>query len=445
MSRTDVAAPRVIWLTLGGALLACLVLFAAGLLLTPPTQAQDLGLAISKTLRGSEVVQIGQVLEFSIRITNTGTLTVTEIDLVDEFVGAIVAPSGVGPFSRPGDPPLSDTAPYNYDGAETISWALLGGAAELPPGESLEVIVRLRAIRPTDSLQTVNFARIERAVRSDGQTSGGGSASAPARPNGARLPMSKTLGAPAPVASGLPITFTIVITNDSLVDIVSLPLRDVYNPAALRFESAQPPPLSVDQVGGVLVWDDLLTITGRRALAPGESLTVVTVYTALRDITSAVNTAEVRGARDEYDNAVEPAQAQAPIRIVGPTATATATASATATATAAPTEAPTDEPSRPRPSATAPATATIAATAALTATVEAPTATLEQPSATAEQPSATAEQPTAAPAGGQAGGQAGASAPTRLPRTGVAGAGWGLWAALGLALVVAGALWRRRV
>lgn len=304
-----------IWLAAGALAALALALFAVGMFARPAI-AQDLGLEISKSLRGGPEVQVGQILEFSIRITNTGALPLAELDLVDEFVGAIVAPVGSGPFAEPGDPPLSDTAPFTYDGGETITWSLLGGGATLEPGEGLEVIVRLRAVRPTADLQTVNRARIARAVRSDGASAGGGDAAVPAQPDGARLPMSK--GAPAPVAAGLPITFTIVITNDSLVDIVALPLRDVYNPAALGFESADPPPDTADEAAGVLAWGDLLALTGRARLAPGESITVQTVYTALRDITAAVNTAEVSGARDEYGNAVQPRQAQVPIRVVAP-------------------------------------------------------------------------------------------------------------------------------
>jgi LPXTG-motif cell wall-anchored protein len=302
-------------------------------------QAQDLSLEISKTLRGGDVVQVGQILEFTIDIANTGDVPIVELELVDEFVGAIVAPVGFGPFAEPDDPPLSDTTPFVYDGNQTITWQLLGGGERLDPGERLQVVVRLRAVRPSADLQIVNRARIERAIADDGRSGGGGSTAVPARPEGARLPMSKTLGVPAPVAAGLPMTFTIEIRNDSLVDITNLPLRDVYNPAAIAFVSADPPPLSVDAAAGVLVWDDLLAITGRGVLRPGETLRVTTEYLALRDIDAAVNTAEVSGARDRYGNAVAPRQAQAPIRIVGPDATPTA-----------PVE---DRPAPPRPRATA--------------------------------------------------------------------------------------------
>lgn len=366
------------WMVIGVVIVSALFsLFIGG---WRTVYAQDLRLEISKTLRGSEVVQVGQILEFVITIRNAGTVPIVEMELVDEFVGSIVAPVGAGPFAEPDDPPLSDTAPFVYDGNTTITWQLFGDGTSLAPGESIDVIVRLRAIRPSSELQTVNRARIDRAIAEDGRNSSSRESSAPARPEGARLPMSKTLGAPAPVQAGLPITFTIEISNDSLVNITNLPLRDVYNPAAISFISADPPPISVDNVAGVLVWDDLLAITGRGVLRPGETIRITTVYLALRDITSAVNTAEVNGARDRYGNAVAPRQAQAPIRIVEPEPTPSTpdsgepepTPRPRATATATNTPFPTHTPG-PRTTvmvvvATATATATSTAETLATAT-----------------------------------------------------------------------------
>jgi LPXTG-motif cell wall-anchored protein len=414
-SNARLAGP--LWLAAGSLIALTLTLFAAGLLSARPAHAQGLGLEITKTLRGSAEVQIGQILEFTIRITNTGALPLTDLDLVDEFVGSIVAPVGSGPYAKPGDPPLSDTTPFSYDGSQTITWSLLGGGKTLPTGGSLAVLVRLRAVHPTADLQTVNRARIARAIRSDGGSAGGGDASVPARPDGARLPMSKSMGAPAPVAAGLPITFTIIITNESLIDIVSLPLRDVYNPSALRFESANPPPDSVDQVGGVLAWSDLLSTTGRAALRPGESIRIQTVYTALRDITDAVNTAEVSGAKDEYGNAVSPRQAQVPIRIVGPSETPGPSGPL-----------PTDAPLPTRtPFATAgPRLTEIAGRTATAAAQTAPTAT---PTDTAQAaPTAVATTPVM---------------PTSLPNTGESGPSPLLWLIMGLALLGAALALRR--
>jgi LPXTG-motif cell wall-anchored protein len=392
-----------------------LAIFAAGLLSARPARAQSLGLEITKTLRGGAEVQIGQILEFTIRITNTGTLPLTDLDLVDEFVGSIVAPVGSGPYAKPGDPALSDTAPFSYDGSQTITWGLLGGGKTLAPGASLAVLVRLRAVHPTADLQTVNRAHIARAIRSDGGSAGGGGAEVPARPDGARLPMTKSLGVPAPVAAGLPITFTIIITNESLIDIVALPLRDVYNPAALRFVSANPPPDTADQVGGVLAWGDLLATTGRTALHPGESLRIQTAYTALRDITDAVNTAEVSGAKDEYGNTVQPRQAQVPIRIVGPGETPVPSGPL-----------PTDVPlptSTPLATAGPRLTEIVGRTATAAAAQTTPTRDLPTPQAT----------PTLV-------------VPASLPNTGDAGPSPAIWLVVGLAMLGAAlALRRRRV
>ncbi len=427
-----------LWRVAGLLIALSLALFAVGLLATRSARAQDLGLEITKTLRGGTEVQLGQILEFSIRITNTGTLSLNELDLVDEFVGSIVAPVGSGPHAKPDDPPLSDTAPFSYDGNQTISWSLLGGGKTLGPGESLTVLVRLRAVHPTSDLQTVNRARIARAIRSDGGNAGGGSAAVPAKPSGARLPMSKSMGVPAPVAAGLPITFTIVITNESLIDILSLPLRDAYNPAALRFESANLPPDSVDQVGGVLIWGDLLATTGRTTLHPGESIHIQTVYTALRDITNAVNRAEVSGAKDEYSNAVQPQQAQVPIHIIEPSVTPIPseqlpTGVPTATRTAKPTAKPGHRP------ATAPtATTTPSATASpyLTETAER-TATVSDQTMIAATPTETTQ---ATPIGVTT---TPVVMPTILPHTGESGLSPVIWLILGLTLLGASLALRR--
>jgi uncharacterized repeat protein (TIGR01451 family) len=384
----------------GLSIFAVLLLLAIGLSNPRHINAQDLGLEITKTLQGGSQVQVGAILEFTIRVRNTGNLPLTSLQVVDEFVGSIVAPVGTGPYARPGDPPLSNTTPYTYDGNQTIVWDLLGNGQQLAPGETLEIVVRLRAIRPTSDLQVVNRARIERAIRSDGQQEGGGSAEAPAQPSGARMPMTKSLGVPVPVRVGLPITFTIVITNDGAIDITDLPLRDIYNPAALRFVSASPPPTLVDEPSGLLEWSDLLDITGRSALRPGESIEVQTVYIALQNVRQAVNQAVVSGARDEYNNTLEDSRAEVPIFIVGPEVTATAEA------TAVPEEEE-DEEEEERPTRTATATASIAATATETATA---TATLEATATATLEATATATL-VATVAGG-------AATPASLPNTG---------------------------
>src|SRR5262245_11084367 len=49
-------------------------------------QAQGtLSLAIDKTLQGSNVVRVGQYLTFTIRIANTGTISIAQLPLFDNY------------------------------------------------------------------------------------------------------------------------------------------------------------------------------------------------------------------------------------------------------------------------------------------------------------------------------------------------------------------------
>ncbi|NJL34362.1 MAG: DUF11 domain-containing protein [Chloroflexaceae bacterium] len=99
-------------------------------------------------LEGDEVVEVGEVLEFTIRIRNTGSLSITQLVVVDTFEASIVAPSGIGQYAEADDPPLAIPA-ADFDGNNTITWD--NAVSELPngelgPGETLELTVHLRPI-----------------------------------------------------------------------------------------------------------------------------------------------------------------------------------------------------------------------------------------------------------------------------------------------------------
>lgn len=325
-----------------------------------PAQAQTLGLEIRKTLQGNPQVQVGQLLEFTIDIRNTGALTLTRLVVVDEFVPTIVAPSGVGAFAEPDDPPLADP-PASFDGNATIRWenALSdtpGGV--LPPGETLTLRVRLRAYRPTADLQIVNRARVEEAIRDDGSDLGRREAEAVgAEIGGANAPVEKRLAATQPVQVGQEVPFVFSVRNAGFVDLESVPISDFYDPSVLQFLRSVPQPSSVNETQGVLAWDDLLAAAGVDRLRPGESIEVTTVYLALRPIDQSINQVRTRGVRDRYDNEVEAERAEVPIQIVPAQQTATATSVITATTpTATATSSITDT------TATATATATSTAT-----------------------------------------------------------------------------------
>lgn len=285
---------------------------------------EELGLEISKTLDGGEVVQVGQILGFTIRIRNTGTLSITHLVIEDIFDDSIVEPSQVGTFAESDDPPPS--IPPGTISGNTITWDDVVENLpdqELGPGEEMELKVHVRAIHPSESLLTVNYAAIKEAIARGGRKeSDVGEDSYNGDVGGNNAPVTKSLITPDPITAGMLVTYTIQVSNDGLVPLDSIPLKDRYNPSVLEFVRAVPPPSSSDIANGELTWSDVLAITGRSQLEPGETIELTTVYKALQAVDGSINEVEVNGASDRYGNTLAPRDAQAPIRII-PAATDT--------------------------------------------------------------------------------------------------------------------------
>jgi uncharacterized repeat protein (TIGR01451 family) len=305
---------RSLLLAAGLSILTLALFVALATFGTPVAAAQSqpaLGLAISKTLAGSNLVHLGQPLTFTIRITNTGTISVVKLPLLDDYDSTIIAIDHAAPaFSAqpaPGQLVWNDLIPL---------FPSLGGA--LQPGQSIAVVTYFRTVRA--NVATVNKARIGDAVGWGGKVHGGGGNQGQAGTRGGRVIVKK---APAPGVVpqiGQPITFTISVLNDGAADVTKLPLEDTFMPDVLQFSAAKPAPNQVDPAGGKLRWDDVLPGLGRTRLRPNETITVTTVFTALKAIDGkVVNSVGANGVRDEYGNAIDaPRQTEIPIRIVAP-------------------------------------------------------------------------------------------------------------------------------
>jgi hypothetical protein len=414
LRRCLLAAAALAVLALG----LCYALAPTPLAAAPAPQAGTLALELTKTLQGSDVVRVGQMLTFTIRLRNTGTISITHIPLLDEYNAAVLRLERTSPLST-----TSSVTPAAELG--TISWtdlptATVGGP--LPPGQSFEVVTVFRAIAPREV--TVNRARAETLLGWGGATGAGGSAEDQGRAEGGRLLVDKGLAPGQTPRSGAPITFTIAITNDGAADVVRVPLRDTYSTTHLLFWRAEPPPSAVVTAAGRLEWGDLLPGLGLSRLRPGQVVTVTAVFTALRSIDGAVvNRAEAFGVRDEFGNEVAaPRRAEVPIRILpGPAEATPRPATPTPTPTPRPErerERPTDT---PEPTPTATPAATVTATAGLTDTAAI---------------SGTSPVSGTAPVTDTAGL---APTPAALPRTGAPHDTDG-WALAALALLAAGAL-----
>jgi LPXTG-motif cell wall-anchored protein len=385
----------------------CYIAVPSNLAAAPSAQTGTLSMEISKRLQGSDVIQVGQELTFTIRITNTGTISITTLPLIDEYESSILQLERTIPLS-------STNIVTPATGGGLIIWSDLTTDTvfgPLNPGQSIEIITVFRAIAPR--VATVNRARIGAAVGFGGQEYAGDERSSTGDAIGGQVIVRKELVTDTVAASGLPLTFTITISNDGAADLTRIPLRDTFDLTYLQFASAIPTPTLTSTATiteGVLEWDNVLTGLGLTRLRPGEIITVTTVFTALRSVEAAfINRAEASGVRDEFDDDVQaPRQAEVPIRIIpGP-------AEATPTSTPTPTPAPREEP-QPRDTPV-PATPTETPT-------QTPSPTVETTATPTPEAAGIAATPTVA-------------APATLPRTG--GSDHLLWAVIA-ALLLAGA------
>ena len=381
----------------------CYIAVPSNLAAAPSAQTGTLSMEISKRLQGSDVIQVGQELTFTIRITNTGTISITTLPLIDEYESSILQLERTIPLS-------STNIVTPATGGGLITWSDLTTDTvfgPLNPGQSIEIITVFRAIAPR--VATVNRARIGAAVGFGGQEYAGDGRSSTGDAIGGQVIVRKELVTDTVAASGLPLTFTITISNDGAADLTRIPLRDTFDLTYLQFASAVPMPTFISTAAiteGVLEWDNVLTGLGLTRLRPGEIITVTTVFTALRSVEAAfINRAEAPGVRDEFNDEVPaPRQAEVPIRIIpGP-------GEATPTSTPTPSPIPREEP-QPRDT---PVPATPTAT---------PTPTVENTATATPEVAGIAATPTVA-------------APATLPRTG--GSDHLLWAMIA-ALLPAGA------
>jgi LPXTG-motif cell wall-anchored protein/uncharacterized repeat protein (TIGR01451 family) len=303
------------------ALLAAFVFAVTGLSLAwlvAESQAQGDEIEVNKTLAGSQTVRVGEVITFHITIRNSTAFSLTTVPLTDVFRADILSP--VPAYV---DPPYDSLTYVGNSGV--ISWtdvaAHFGGF--IHPGQTVTVTLAFTAEHPTGQLVVVNRAAVHDAINIRGESDFAGGDDAQNDTIGGSTPLTKTLEPPdyAPEV-GLPVTFTIRIRNDGAAELTRLPLEDTYDPAVLAFNYAVPTPTLVITATGVISWADLTAFFGP---IPGDTtITVTVVFTALSDIETSVNQAQVVGARDEFGNDLAAGQDEVPIRILPlplPTAT----------------------------------------------------------------------------------------------------------------------------
>src|SRR4029079_19407399 len=163
--------------------------------------AGTLSMAITKQLNGSPVVTVGQYVDFTIRITNTGTISITKLPVIDNYDAQVLR------FDQASPPPSSiSNGQLTWT---TLPTSTLGGP--LQPGQTLTIKTRFRVIGI--SALTLNRARIQDAIGQGGQSGGGGSDQSGGKTEGGRVVIEKVLAPGVTPQSGRPVTFTITVRN----------------------------------------------------------------------------------------------------------------------------------------------------------------------------------------------------------------------------------------
>jgi hypothetical protein len=303
-------------------------------------RAQTGTIYVDKQLgRANNTVRVGEYLTFTIFIENQSAFTVTTLPLSDTFNAAVLGFVDAVP--------APDAAPVNG----RLDWSdLTTYFGDLPPGQSVTVVVGFIAEHPSPAI--VNAAEVHDALGSNGAIGGDDSTDMTGESIGGSAPVLKELAGGVIPAAGVPLTFSITITNNGATTMTVVPLIENYDPLYLQFDTAVPPPDEVNPVTGVLTWTDVTSSTGDIPAFGTVDLTVV--FTALAAINNTVNNASVSGAIDWYGNDLAGGGDNVPITIIDDS-TPTPTPQPTSRSTRAP-----QSTATPMPTTTATATATTA-------------------------------------------------------------------------------------
>ncbi len=253
---------------------------------------------VKRLNKSTSVVKVGEVLSFTINLTNKSAFSLTHVTLLDNYENSVLAFAG------------ADTAPDNTTSGE-ITWDNVADPPILPD-QTLTFTLYFTAEHPRTSV--VNHVQAKDIVSYGSAISNTSNQAQLDKAVGGAAPIYKAILPPGYVPqAGQPVTFTHLITNDGAAMLIFLPLTDTYNADFLEFNYAIPAPSLTSP--GQLVWNDLTTDFGG-PLPPGATVVVTTVFTSTQGGTTK-NHASTAGARDEYNNDVTAGAAQVPITIIG--------------------------------------------------------------------------------------------------------------------------------
>jgi uncharacterized repeat protein (TIGR01451 family) len=257
---------------------------------TIPNVAPAVSVKKTLVIPADGIAVIGEALQYTVQVANTGNTTLSTIALTDTFPAANLA------F-------VSASLTPSSTGSGTVSWTNVG---PLTSGQSITLTLNFAAL--TAGATVTNTA----SANAGGSVTGSSFANVTlTRP--AHI-VTKTLISPTPGPANIGdnVVFRISVQNTGTTAITTLPLEDTFSGADFSFVSATTTP---DATGnGALLWND---ITGSGSLAAGATATAIDVTLRARGAAApAVNNASASYSVDVNGDSVPTASSSATITLL---------------------------------------------------------------------------------------------------------------------------------
>ncbi|MFN8453778.1 MAG: hypothetical protein U0401_03755 [Anaerolineae bacterium] len=244
------------------------------------------GLAVDKSVALAAVVP-NQAVTYTIRVTNTGNVTLTTVEVRDTLpIGFVYVPNSATP------------APSSTANGQLI-WNDITGGLGLGPGQL--ALINFRVTMPATISTYINTAIVTGTHPTGVLTA---TDSVPVIVTDPAVAVEKDQVAPG-VVNGL-ITFTIHITNTGPSIIDQVPLVDHFS-GPIVYVGGTPPASTIDNTNQIIAWSDLTANTPNgfgTNLAPNQAFVITTVFSITGNTSSftMTNAATVTNAVDIFNN-----------------------------------------------------------------------------------------------------------------------------------------------
>ena len=263
------------------------------------------GLEVSKSVvvPSNGVAVLGEQVTFTLRLTNTGTTSLTQIMLTDTF------DSGYLSFVR------AQPAESSHTG-NTISWVFTP-LPPLEPDQFMSVDVTFDTLTTTQ--RTTDTVRVQ-GTDYNGDPVPGDEDTEPVRITWPSYALIKTLVEPANgiAVVGGAVRFNVVLSNTGDTALTTVPLVDTYDTTYLYYDWSNPP--SNDNVNdGRVDWTNIAVAAPGGRILPGDSVAVSVYFTAVAATPlETVNFVTATNVVDEYGDPVADGSDSEPVRITDP-------------------------------------------------------------------------------------------------------------------------------